>query len=319
MNRNQSAVIASSSTTDRDRSAQAWSFLTDEELVKRRERVNWSGIQLNHQYYNYLVSGDPDQHYLTYFIKKYIHRPGRVLSLGCGNGHLERTLVNFDLPYTEIVGMDLNPDLMSYAQGEGARLGYRNLSYQVADLDRVDLPAKTYNLVIFFHSLHHVENLEGVLDSVTHTLTDDGLLLVVDFVGPTRWQWTDNQMSIAQQLLDLLPDDLKIDLRNRSGGETRRAITRPRVEDIVRVDPSESIRSGEVLALLRTRFAVLEEKSMGGTVLSLLFDGIAGNFNEQDPYVCALIRCLQKTEELLIANQVLAPDYVFMVLRRKQG
>ena len=308
--------VSAAASSGEDRSAQAWSFLTNEELVKRRERLNWSGIQLNHQHYNYLVSGDPDRHFLSYFINKYIKTPGRVLSLGCGNGHLERVLVGFGLPHTEIVGMDLNPDLMSYASQEAAKLGYHDLRYEVADLNRINLPRNSYDLVIFFHSLHHVDNLEGILESVKNTLTDHGLLLVVDFIGPTRWQWTDKQLSIAQQLLDILPDDLKIDLHNQGSNETKSRITRPLVEDIVRIDPSESIRSGDILALLHSEFKVLEERSMGGTVLSLLFDGIAGNFDEQNPYVRALIRSLQKTEELLIANHVLPPDYIFMVLGR---
>jgi ubiquinone/menaquinone biosynthesis C-methylase UbiE len=307
----------SSATSENQQSAKAWSFLTDEELVKRRERLNWSGISLNHQYYNYLVSGNANLHYLVYFMNKYIKKPARVLSLGCGNGHLERVLVNFNLPYTEILGMDLNPDLMTYANQEASKLGYKNLRYEVADLNNIVLPKNSYDLVIFFHSIHHVENLEGILENVKNTLTKNGLLLVVDFVGPTRWQWTDQQIQITQQLLDILPDELKINLHNPVFKETKKKISRPIIEDIISTDPSESIRSGEVLGLLHREFEVLEEKSMGGTILSLLFDGIAGNFDEQNPIVCSLIKSLQKTEELLIVNNVLPPDYIFMVLRRK--
>lgn len=298
-------------------SATAWSFLTDEELVKRRERSNWSGIGLNHTYYNYLVSGDPNTHYLIYFMKKYIKKPVKILSLGCGNGHLERVLVSFNFPYTEIEGMDINPDLMTYAGQEASKLGYKNLKYTVADLNHVSLPANSFDLVIFFHSLHHVENLEGVLQNVKNTLTKDGLLLVVEFIGPTRFQWTDQQIQLTQQMLDLLPDELKLNLHHTVFPETKKKITRPTVDEIVRTDPSESVRSGEILDLLCKEFNVLEQKSMGGTLLSLLFDGIAGNFDEQNPYVCALIKSLQKTEELLISNQVIKPDYIFMVLNNK--
>jgi ubiquinone/menaquinone biosynthesis C-methylase UbiE len=308
----------SPNTSNSQLSAKAWSFLTDEELVKRRERINWSGIGLNHRYYNYLVHGNPDLHYLVYFMNKYIKKPGRVLSLGCGNGHLERVLVNFNLPYTEILGMDINPDLMTYASQEAAKLGYKNLKYVVADLNNVALPKNSFDLVIFFHSLHHIENLEGMLQNVKNTLTNDGLILVVDFIGPTRFQWTDRQIQLTQQLLDILPDELKIDLHNPIFRETKKEISRPTIDEIIRTDPSESVRSGEILNLLCKEFDVLEQKPMGGTLLSLLFDGIAGNFDEQNPFVCALIRSLQKTEELLITNQVIPPDYIFMVLRRNQ-
>jgi len=300
-----------------DASRTAWSFLADEELARRRVRLNWSGINLNHRYYNYLVSGNPDLHYLVYFIERYIKNPVKVLSLGCGNGHLERVLLDFHIPCTTMQGIDINPDLVEYASQEASKRGYANLVYTTADLNHISLPARSFDLVIFFHSLHHVENLEGVLENVGATLTDEGLLLVVDFIGPTRWQWTDQQMRITQELLDILPDELRIDLHEGASGQLKTVISRPLIEDVVKTDPSESIRSGEIMQFLRNRFDILEEKPMGGTLLNLLFDGTAGNFDESNPLVCALIRCLQKTEELLIRNNVIPSDFVFMVLRKK--
>jgi SAM-dependent methyltransferase len=302
---------------DEEAARRAWSCLADEELARRRLRLNWSGIDLNHKYYNYLVSGNPDLHYLVHFIEKYIHSPARVLSLGCGNGHLERVLLEFHLPCKTMQGIDINPELVQYANQEASQRGYTNLSYAAGDLDRISLPAASFDLVIFFHSLHHVQNLEGLLQSVHDALTDQGILLVVDFVGPTRWQWTDSQIRFAQELLDVLPDELKVDLREGSSGRPKSLIERPSIEEVVRQDPSESVRSGEIMQLLRGTFDVVEEKPMGGTLLNLLYDGIAGNFDEENPYVRGLIRSLQKTEELLMRNRVIPSDFVFLVLRRR--
>lgn len=72
------------------------------------------------------------------------------------------------------------------------------------------------------------------------------------------------------------------------------------------------------MELMNKEFDILEQKPLGGTVLSLLFDGIAGNFDERNPVICALIRSLEKTEELLILKQVIPSDYMFMVAKRKQ-
>ena len=72
------------------------------------------------------------------------------------------------------------------------------------------------------------------------------------------------------------------------------------------------------MELLYREFDVLEYKPMGGTLLNLLFDGIAGNFDEQNPFICALIKYLQKTEELLILSQVIKSDFIFMVLQKKR-
>ena len=295
----------------------AWSFLTNKKLVEKREKVDWSGINLNHQYYNYLVCGDPYLHYLQYFIQKYIHEPVSVLSLGSGNGNLERVLVSFSLPYSEIHGMDINPDLTHFANQEATRLNYKNVHYSTEDLNQISLPSKIYDLVIFFHSIHHIENLEWILENVKNTLTPGGLLLIVDFVGPSRFQWTDEQIRLTQEMLDLLPPEFKIDLRNSTSKSKvfKEKIYRPTIAEVVRQDPSEAVRSSEVKELLENNFIVLEEKPMGGTLLSLLFDGIAGNFNEKDPAVCSLIKSLQKMEELLIVNKIIPSDFIFMVLK----
>jgi SAM-dependent methyltransferase len=173
--------------------------------------------------------------------------------------------------------------------------------------------------VIFFHSLHHVTNVDGLLQNVHQALTNEGLLLVVDYIGPTRWQWTDQQMGMAQELLDILPEELRLDLREGASGKLKRRIERPSIDEVVRQDPSESIRSGEILQLLHNTFDVLEEKPMGGTLLNLLFDGIAGNFDEQNPHVRAVIKVLQKTEELLIRNGAITSDFIFAVLGKRGG
>ncbi len=295
--------------------SKAWSFLTSKKLVDKRKKVDWSGINLNHQYYNYLVCGDYHKHYLQYFIDKFISRPVSILSLGCGNGNLERVLAGFNIPYTSILGMDINPDLTRFAGEEAQRLKYKNLNYLAADLNHISFSDQKYGLIIFFHSLHHVENLEGVLESVSRALEPDGLLLVVDFVGPTRFQWTDKQIRLTQELLDLLPPALKIDLRNPKPKELKSQIIRPKAEEVAGADISEAVRSSEIYAMLKERFLVLEEKPMGGTLLLLLFEGIAGNFDEKDPLVCSLIKALQKIEEQLILSKVIESNFVFMVLK----
>ncbi len=299
--------------------AKAWSFLTNKKMVQQRDQISWSGIRLNHRYYNYLVCGNPDQHYLQYFIGKYIKRPGKVLSLGCGNGHLERALIGIGLPYTDILGADINPDLIKYAAEEAARVGCKNIRYVTADLNQFELPPRAFDLIIFFHSLHHIENLEGLIKNVHSALADEGLILVIDFVGPTRFQWTDLQIRLTQELLDALPDELKLDLYKPDRKLIKRQITRPTVQEVVGTDPSEAVRSGEILELLHKEFDVLEEKPMGGTLLHLLFSGIAGNFDEKNPYACGLIRTLQKTEELLILNKVIPSDFIFVVLQNRRG
>jgi SAM-dependent methyltransferase len=127
--------------------SKVWSYLPNEELINYRSKVDWSGIQLNHQYYNYLVTGNPAQHYLSYYLIKYISDPVSVLSLGCGNGQLERCPVGFSIPYKHIVEIYLNNDLIKYAISEAKRQRHKIFSNFVGDLNKIVLPKSKFDLV----------------------------------------------------------------------------------------------------------------------------------------------------------------------------
>lgn len=301
-----------------DKARTYWDFLSDETAQERRRKTDMSGLSTVHEFHNHLVTGDRRLHYLTYFRTKYLSgRCPAIASLGCGNGHLERALVSLGYEYECIHGFDINPNLIRYANQEAQRLALPGLQYYEMDINAPQLQ-RPYDLAIFFHSLHHVADLETSLGRVAAALREDGLLLVVDFVGPTRFQWTDQQVRYAQSLLDLLPDELKEDLSQPATAKAfKSTIARPTVAEVCREDPSEAERSGEILQVLQERFVILEQKPMGGTILSLLFHDIAGNFDESDPVTRSLLLSFQNFEETLIRENVLSPDYAFIVLRKR--
>jgi len=255
-------------------------------------------------------------HYLTYFWEIYFNnRAPKIASLGCGSGHLERSLISINCSFSNIVGYEINPTLVRFANDEIKRLGVTTVSYIESDLNNISI-TEPYDLIIFFHSLHHVENLEHCLDEVYGSLTKDGLVLVVDFVGPDRFQWTDKQIGYAQDLLNLLPDYLKKDC-SRNAEIIKKEIIRPSIKSVVSGDPSEAIRSSDIMDLLYAKYKVIEHKPMGGTILNLLFSAIAGNFDERDDLMRSLILSFQKYEETLMHISEIPSDFVFMVLGRK--
>jgi len=306
------------------RSRQFWSFLADADAVANREKISFSGLSLVHQFHNYLVCGDPGKHFLRYFGEKYIGESAPdIASLGCGNGHLERVLAtdpNASVNYNSIDGYELNPELVKYATDEAAKLDLDRVRYHELDLNHPVLGSARYDIAIFFHSLHHVAELETCLDAVDAALKDDGLLLLVDFVGATRFQWPEKQRFYVELLLALIADDLKVDLRH-SGEEPKLKLAPdyPTAEQVAEADPSEAVRSGEIMEVLRSRFRVIEQKPMCGTLLSLVLEGIAGNFDESDPHIQSLILSLAHFEETLINEGVLSTDYVFAVLGKQSA
>ena len=301
----------------------AWTFLTDEEQSARRLRTNFSWIDAVHAFHNQLVTGDPTLHFLEYFRRRHLPPDSRPVaaSFGCGEGHLERTLLGLGWRFEALTGLELNPVLVEHAQAKVAALeGGDRLRYQVADLNHPSLEPASLDLGIFFHSLHHVESVETCLADVSLALRPGGTLLVIDYFGGNRLQRSTAHLSICDLYLRRIPEPYRVDLRRSSRNEVvlKERCSNTPVDQVIASDPSEAIRSEDLAMALRstTGLVVVEERPLGGTLLDPLFDGIAGNFVQSDPVAQACVQMAIAGEASLIASAALEPDYRYVVLRR---
>lgn len=317
--------MARSGTTSDARAQDAWSFLTDAELSERRLRRSFSSIPEVHRFHNRLVSGDPEKHFLEHFRETHLEedRPLDAVSLGCGDGHVERTLVGFGWRFRSLAGLELNPHLVAFARERMAPLpGGRAVTYRQADLNRLSLARGSVDLAIFFHSLHHVAEVEACLDEVARALRPGGKLLVVDYFGKNRLQRTRAHLDLCDTILSHIPAPYRVDLSRSAPGQLvlkERCQNQPR-EAVIHDDPSEAVRSEELeRCLLRTRrLALREEKPLGGTFLDPLLVDIAGNFRADDPVAVAHVRGAIAAEEALLRARVLPSDYRYLVLERRR-
>jgi SAM-dependent methyltransferase len=84
-----------------------------------------------------------------------VGRNHRILSLGCGDGSIERRLA----PHVgEIVGLDISAVAIGQARAAAEAAGLRNLSFAVADGGALKLDALgRFDAVAAFAFLHHIE------------------------------------------------------------------------------------------------------------------------------------------------------------------
>ena len=82
---------------------------------------------------------------------------------------------------------------------------------------------------------------------------------------------------------------------------------------MIAVDPSEAVRSAEIMPVLQTLFDVIEFRPLGGAILQFLLADIAGNF--QDEVGEQLLENFFRLEDTLMACGDLPSDFAYIVAR----
>lgn len=208
-----------------------------------------------------------------YFLKSFHKLPvARGASLGCGTGNAERQALEFNL-CKEIDGFDFSPDSLKAAQLKSRDTSYnKRLHYIHKDLNREALPEDRYEFILSFGCLHHIVKMEFFLSQINRALKKDGLFYFNEYIGPSRFQWTDDHLDIINKITKLLPT--RCLLADHIG--------RMSEEDLL--DPSESIRSDEIMHFVGKSFEMLDVRYYGGIILYPLWAQIVRPEFFLDPF-----------------------------------
>lgn len=236
----------------------------------------------------------------------------RCISLGCGFGGLERHLLTSGI-VRSIDAYDIAETAIAEARRLAEQAGLTGVRYHVVDMERFTFPQRDVDVVFAHQSVHHVETLEALFAKVRDVLRPGGIFHLHEFVGPTRFQWTDAQLALINGFLDALPPDL----RRQPNGLPRPGVGRPTVDAMIAADPSEAIRSADIIAVLKRYFAIIEHARLGGALLHMGLGEIAQNFDPARPDHLALLEEFARTEDDAMAREAIGSDFdVITALRR---
>lgn len=303
---------------------------TDEDGLALRRTANlWGAVEANRgttpirgwldspavrQIVQKRITGSADLDWLDWVVQALCLRPGgRWLSLGCGGGAREVRAIRQGFARS-VLALDISAASLEVARERALQEGAQAIEFRVADLNALDLPPKEFDLVLMEMSLHHVKALEATLDQVARSLRPDGYLVVNEFVGPSQFQFTDLQLEITRDLLGVLPASLRKDVNS---GAVKEDYQRRPIEHWFDADPSEAIRSDEIVGELEKRFDVVLRRDYGGAVLHLALEFIAHNFDPADEKDMAILHVAGLLEERLTRQGILGNDFTVMALRSR--
>ena len=299
------------------RVARLWDRQATKDFSRDFNLRTWSGIAQVHENHNALITGERGYYWITYVRDQYFPggKAGDTLSLGCGEGRFDRILKNCGFCFNSFTGVDLSTKSIALAKEEANKISLSPKTlYITADLNEYRPQSGSFDFIYFFQSLHHIEALDELLRACAQALRPGGLLMVNDFVGPSRFQWTKTQVEMANDLLQVLPEKLRHDLCSPFF-RLKTQVNRRTVAEMIAGDPSEAVRSGEIEPLLRKWFEIIEEKPWGGTLNNLVFENISGNFDNENAYHRAIIELLIRLENVVIEAGILPSDFKFFMAK----
>jgi ubiquinone/menaquinone biosynthesis C-methylase UbiE len=102
----------------------------------------------------------------------------RVLDVGCGSGRAINLMAK-NFPNSQFMGYDFSKEAIEFATTESEKLGNKNTSFQIQDVENFPENEK-FDLVTAFDAIHDQAAPSKVLDNIRRAVKDDGVFLMQD-------------------------------------------------------------------------------------------------------------------------------------------
>lgn len=208
---------------------------------------------------------------------------GRGVSIGCGTGSKERRVIQSGLvEHFTLFELSSVAVEQGRAQAEQAGLA-QNMTFRLEDGLTAETGEGVYDLVYWNNALHHMFDVKAALEWSRRVLRQGGVLLMDDFVGPNRMQWSDRLLDINTAVLSALPRDY---LRHpmRPGFWVSPRAERAPVSAVIAADPSECVDSVNILPELMRIFPDAWVRKTGGGIYHVALNDVLHNIVAAQDY-----------------------------------
>ncbi len=124
----------------------------------------------------------------------------KVLEVGCGAGMLSSYIA--DKYRWKVTGIDIDPKQIERAKEDHKE--NNNLKFIEADVTKLTIGDKEFDLILSFDALHHIPKLDKALNEISRVLKPDGFYIFNDLIFP-KWLTLNNWVIP----IDRMKDDLK--------------------------------------------------------------------------------------------------------------
>ena len=273
----------------------------------------WETLEEVWRYQVMMISGGKCylEHTFSFFPenKKRSDLTGLIIGCNYGKDTSQTAIIRSNI-FKELTVIDIAADLLVRQKALTDELGFGHMvNFECLDLNKESLPKKDgYDFIHAWGTIHHIERLEGLFAEINDALHPNGIFSMREYIGPSYLQFTDQTVDLVNRILSTIPDHLKMD----EHGRIKNASWRPTRDEIITDDPSEAVRSDQILPVAEKYLNVLACKMTGGTLLNPLLHGIAGNF-EKTEEARNMLKMTILLEQTLIDAGIISSDYVYLI------
>lgn len=278
--------------------------------------ADWWIIPAVHERWNKMISGNSKENYISFFANNFLKNKKKLklISFGSGNCSAEIELANYGV-FEEIVCVDIAMNQLNEAREIAKSHNLNYMKFLCQDANSVDISSNYYDIVFFQASLHHLNNIKSFTEnSIMRVLKDKGLLVISEYVGPTRLQFPKTQIKKINEGLNLIPKKYKTRyLSNLS----KKKYYGSGILRMILADPSECIDSESILPSIYSHFEKLIEKPFGGNILMTVLKDISHHFLELNDEKSQILSELFDFEDNYLKTH--SSDFIFGVYQKKHN
>jgi SAM-dependent methyltransferase len=242
----------------------------------------WCAHPVIHDHFQKRATNGSSQHWVNSIVDSYASNNNcRVLSMGCGEGALERHISS--LRHDAVIdAVDLSETSIAMAVASANSLSHGQIKYYCDDFERF-LRSRSgqckYDLVIYNMSLHHAQDPFHLLELSKQHLNQTGYLVLNEYVGPARLQLKVELKSFIQRCLDSFP----------LGEGTRLGIYEyPSIAQVISADASEAINPAIINYAVNELFACVDTRNIATSFLVNIAEHFSALSDADARYLCHL-------------------------------
>lgn len=238
----------------------------------------------------------------------------KILSIGSGECLIEisiaKQLVNAGIEDFKIICTELSSERLKRGEKNASAAGLeRKLEFELVDFNKVS-PEGFYAGVMAHHVLHHIVDLENIIQFIDASMEDGSAFVSIDMIGRNGHMRYPEALSVVDMLWDMIPDHYKFNHQFKKHHSEF-------VNWNCAQKGFEGVRAQDILPLLIERFSFEKFLAYGNIIDPFVERGYGHNLDVNSNTDVRFIDFVQRLNELLIDIGYITPTMMDGVLRKK--